>query len=258
MKKLTARMALALILFPFTAAAWGPTGHRMIGEMGETLLHSKAKKKITALLANASLAMVSTWGDEVRSDSAYYYTATWHYTNLDGGLSRAAFDTMALKQDKGQNIYRIVALTTHLQQHPDDTAMLKMLVHLVEDIHCPMHLGHAADYGGNTIRITWFGNSTSLHGLWDDGLIDLQKLSYTEYATHLMRTHPLQSITFDGQPATILDWVWEIYQVTEMLYASVDEISKHYEYSFRYKPFMERSLIHAAEHLAALLNYIYR
>ena len=258
MMKLCIRLVLAVTLFPFTVSAWGPTGHRIIGEMSETLLYSKVKKKVTAIFGNTSTAMISTWGDEVRSDSAYYYTATWHYTNFDSGLVRAAFDTMALKQNNGQNVYRVVDLTAHLKQHPNDTAMLKMLVHLVEDMHCPMHLGRAADYGGNTIRITWFGNNSNLHSLWDDGLIDLQKLSYTEYATHLMRINNLRKIKFDEQLTTILDWAWEIYQVTEVLYTSVDEVNKHYEYNFHYKPLMERSLVHAAEHLAALLNYIYQ
>jgi hypothetical protein len=259
MKKLLyIQLVFTFTLLPFTASAWGREGHRIIGEMSETLLDSNVKKKVTAIFDNASVAMISTWGDEVRSDSAYYYTSTWHYTNLDGCLVRASLDTMALKQNTGQCVYRVAALTTHLKQHPDDTAMLKMLVHLVEDMHCPMHLGHAVDYGGNTIHITWFGQNSNLHSLWDDGLMDLQDLSYTEYATHLMRVNNLQKIKFDGQPAIILDWVWEIYQVTELLYASINEVSKPYDYSFHYKPLMERSLVHAAEHLAALLNYIYQ
>jgi hypothetical protein len=257
-KKLLTRFLLVFMLFPFAASAWGPSGHRIIGEMGESLLHSKVKKKVTAIFDNTSVAMMSNWGDEVRSDSTYDYTATWHYTNLDSGLVRAAFDTLALKQDNGQNVYRVAVLTAHLKQHPTDTAMLKMLVHLIGDMHCPMHMGRAADRGGNTIPITWFGRRTSLHSLWDDGLIDFQKLSYTEYATHLMRVYPLRKIKFDGQPGTILDWAWETYHTTEAVYASAGEVGKHYVYNFHYRSLLERSLVHAAEHLAALLNYIYQ
>jgi hypothetical protein len=257
MKKICIHLVFLFTLFPFAASAWGPSGHRIIGEMSETLLRDNVKKKVAAIFGNASVAMMSNWGDEVRSDSTYDYTATWHYTNIDGGLARAAFDTMALKQDNGQNVYRVVALTAHLKQHPNDTAMLKMLVHLVEDMHCPMHMGRAADRGGNTIAIKWFGRNTSLHSLWDDGLIDFQKLSYTEYATHLMRVNHLRHVTYDGRPATILDWAWETYQTTETIYASADEVGRHYLYNFNHKPLLERRLVRAAEHLAALLNYIY-
>ncbi|MDR0547454.1 MAG: S1/P1 nuclease, partial [Dysgonamonadaceae bacterium] len=162
------------------------------------------------------------------------------------------------KQDNGQNIYQVILLTAYLKQVPNDTAMLKMLIHLVEDMHCPMHLGHADDKGGNSVQITWFRNKSNLHSLWDSGLIDSQKLSYTEYATHLMRINPLQNIPFDGNSNLILDWAWDVYTNTQMIYASVEETKKPYEYVYHYKPLLEKSLVTAAEHLAALLNYIYQ
>ena len=249
---------LSLVLMPFSASAWGTLGHRIIGEMSESLLDDDAKAQILALTGHASVAMVSNWGDEVRSDRKYDYTADWHYTNIDGGLNREAFDSIAIKQDNGQNIHQVMLLTAYLKQVPNDTAMLKMLIHLVEDMHCPMHLGHAEDKGGNTVQISWFRNKSNLHSLWDSGLIDFQKLSYTEYATHLMRVNPLQNIPFDGNDSTILDWAWETYADAQTIYASVRETEKPYEYVYHYKPLMEKRLVKAAEHLAALLNYIYQ
>jgi hypothetical protein len=172
-------LSLLLVLKIFPAYSWGATGHRIIGEMAETQLSDIAKTRIHAILGNASLAMASTWGDEVRSDRAYDYTSTWHYTNIDSGLTRAAFDLAALRLDRGQNIYSVVTLTDYLKQIPNDTAMLKMFIHLVGDMHCPMHMGRPDDRGGNAKSVTWFSSSTNLHSLWDNALIDSQKLSYT-------------------------------------------------------------------------------
>jgi hypothetical protein len=254
--------AFAILLFfffiPSAASAWGTLGHRIIGEMSENLLSEIAKARITPILSNASIAMISNWGDEVRSDSAYDYTADWHYTNLDAGLKRVAFDMQALKRDNGQNIYSVLALTNHLKQAPGDTIMLKMLIHLVGDMHCPLHLGHADDKGGNSIKISWFGVESNLHRLWDSELIDRQKLSYTEYTTHLMRVNELQIIPFDGSVNTILDWAWETYISAQTVYASAEEVGKPYEYVYHYKYLWENNLIKAAEHLASLLNYIYQ
>ncbi len=244
-------------LLPFTAAAWGPSGHRIIGEMAESRMTNKAKKKVTAIFGNSSVAMMSNWGDFVRSDSAYNGTDTWHYTNLDGGLTREAFDTLAVKQTAGENVFRVMELTAHMKQNPNDTNMLKMLVHIVEDMHCPMHMGRAEDRGGNSIRIKWFDRNTSLHSLWDDTFVDMQKLSYTEYATHIKRVYPLQKTVFKGDNATILDWAWGTYQTTEMVYASQSYVEKPYLYNFKYVSMLERRLATAAEHLAAILNYIY-
>jgi hypothetical protein len=245
------------MFLPFAASAWGTLGHRIIGEASESLLTHKAKKKINRLLGNAGVAMVSNWGDEVRSDSLYDYTATWHYTNLESGLLRPVFDTLALGTDNGQNIYRIVELTAYLKRVPNDTAMLKMLIHLVGDMHCPLHLGHAGDRGGNSVKIVWFGNNSNLHSLWDSGLIDSQKLSYTEYATHLKRIHKLRQLKFDGQVPVILDWAWDAYANAQVVYDSAGEVNKPYEYLYHYKQLWESCLVKASERLAALLNYIY-
>jgi hypothetical protein len=259
MKKKIIQTATACILFfvPSVASAWGTLGHRIIGEMSENLLTAKAKERINEVLDNAGIAMVANWGDEVRSDERYDYTSDWHYTNLDAGLSRTAFDSIALKQDNGKNIYSVVLLTNHLRQFPSDTAMLKMLIHLVGDMHCPLHLGHASDRGANTIRLRWFQNETNLHSLWDSGLIDSQKLSYTEYATHLMRTHSLSASTFDGYLNTVLDWAWDIYNDAQIVYLSANQTTQPYVYLYHYKSLWENDLVKAAEHLATLLNYVY-
>jgi hypothetical protein len=256
-KIIRAAIVAALFCIPTLASAWGTLGHRIIGEMSETLLTDKAKERIEAVLSNASIAMVANWGDEVRSDPNYDYTADWHYTNLDADLSRAAFDTLALKQDSGKNIYSVAALTNHLRETPSDTAMLKMLIHLVGDMHCPLHLGHASDRGANTIRLRWFRNETNLHSLWDSGLIDSQKLSYTEYAAHLQRIYTLEAPAFDSDLNTILDWAWDIYNDAQAIYLSVNQTTQPYVYLYIYKSMWEKDLVRAAEHLAILLNHIY-
>jgi hypothetical protein len=173
-------------------------------------------------------------------------------------LDRLAFDTLVIQTENGQNIYRIIELTKNLKQSPNDTAMLKMLIHLVEDMHCPLHLGHAEDRGGNSVQITWFNSKSNLHSLWDSGLIDFQKLSYTEYAAHLKRVNSLRKIKFDGHDATILDWAWDAYANVAVVYGSADEVNKHYEYVYHYKSLWEECLVKASEHLASLLNYIYQ
>ena len=256
MRLLSIACFFALTVFP--AYPWGATGHRMIGEMAETQLTKNAQKRINAILGNASLAMVSCWGDDVRSDPAYDHTSTWHYTNLDSGLVRSDFDAAALRLNSGQNVYMVVTLADYLKQTPNDTAMLKMFIHLVQDMHCPMHQGRPDDRGGNAVRVTWFSASTNLHSLWDNALIDSQKLSYTEYANHLMRVYPLQKQKFDGKTSTILDWAWKVYGRTQIAYATASETGKSYEYIYQYKHLWESSLTEAAEHLAALLNAIYR
>jgi len=245
------------IVLPLAALSWGASGHRVIGEITESLLTEKTRKEVVAIFGNSSVAMMSVWGDTMRSDSTYNHTWLWHYTNLDSGLVRTAFDTIAIKQNSGENVYRVMEITAHLKRHPNDTNMLKMLIHIVQDMHCPMHLARAEDLGGNQIKFRWFGRDTNLHSLWDDGFIDFQKLSYTEYANHLQRVHSLRKVVFKGDNADILNWAWDTYQTTAIVYDSQPYLEKPYIYNFKYSPLLEKRLVTAAEHLAAILNYIY-
>ena len=64
---------------------WGATGHRATGLIAEQYLNAKAKKRIALILEQESVAMVSTWMDEIRSDSTYNFTADWHYTTVPDG-----------------------------------------------------------------------------------------------------------------------------------------------------------------------------
>jgi hypothetical protein len=150
-----------------------------------------------------------------------------------------------------------MALTDHLKQYPNDTNMLKMLVHIVQDMHCPMHLARAEDRGGNLIKFQWFDRNANLHNLWDDIFIDFQKLSYTEHANHLQRIYPLRKVIFKGDKANIFEWAWDTYQTTAMVYDSQSYTEKPYIYNFKYISLLEQQLVTAAEHLAAILNYIY-
>jgi len=54
----------------------------------------------------------------------------------------------------------------------DRLKALKYLVHLVADVHQPLHAGHAADKGGNLYQVHALGRGTNLHAVWDSGLID--------------------------------------------------------------------------------------
>ena len=64
------------------AEDWGKTGHRVIGQIAQDNLTPKALTAVTELLNGETLATVSTWADEIRSDSSYDYFKIWHYVNM--------------------------------------------------------------------------------------------------------------------------------------------------------------------------------
>lgn len=256
MKKfLSFLLAIAGFVMPQMVFGWGMTGHRVIGKLAEMNLSKHAINNLNKVLDNASVAMVSNWGDFVKSDTAFAGTDKWHYKDIAAGLSRDEFNKEAMTLDNGEVVYRVLWLISELKKQPDNANNLKMLIHLVGDMHQPLHMGHVEDKGGNMIKIRWMGRETNLHALWDSGLIDFQQLSYTEYADYLFKTHTFALPPF--KPSMVLDWAWGTYQAAQKVYGSVPLLKNPFVYDYHYVALLESRLTDAGDHLAIVLNYLY-
>lgn len=243
------------------ATFWGPTGHRVVGQIAESYLSAKAKKAIKAILGDESVAMASTWADHVRSDPAYRSYSPWHYINLKAGLTHSEIETKLL-QDTATNLYTKLNFVVNELKKKDLEAdkkilYLRLLIHFVGDIHQPLHAGRPEDLGGNRIRVVWFGDSTNLHSMWDDKLPEFQKLSYTEFAGAINHTTKKQRTAWQKQPVT--DWFIESYDIAQKLYDEITQPNQRlsYEYNFKHMDTMNQRLLMGGVRLAGLLNEIF-
>src|SRR4029077_3440387 len=75
-------------LLPFFSFGWGVLGHRIVGQIAESYLTPKARIGIQKILGHETIAMVSNWADFIKSDSAYSYLSSWHYIDMDSGLTK--------------------------------------------------------------------------------------------------------------------------------------------------------------------------
>lgn len=131
------------------------------------------------------------------------------------------------------------------------------MVHIVGDIHQPLHTGRKEDHGGNKINVFWFNQLTNLHALWDDGLIENQKLSYTEYATSINFSNKNQRLIWQNQ--SMQEWLFESYQLSEKVYLSAVSGEKlGYRYNFDHIESLNAQLLKGGIRLAGLLNFIFR
>ena len=137
-------------------AIWGQTGHRVIGLIAEGRLTRKASRKIEKLLEGKSLAFVSTYADEIKSDRAYSKYSPWHYVNYALGTS---YD-VSNRTDAGDIIFGIeqcVKVLSDANSSVEEQQFhLALLVHLIGDMHMPLHSGREEDRGGNEIKLSWF------------------------------------------------------------------------------------------------------
>lgn len=260
LKKLLLSGLLFCIYLP-SMAWWGQTGHRIVGEIAESYLTPKAKKAITEILGTESLAMASTWADFIRSDSNYNYLVPWHYIDVKSGMSYNEFKA-TLQKDTAVDAYtQLNFLIRELKKKelPRDKKImyLRLLVHITGDIHQPMHVSRAEDQGGNKIKLIWINEPTNLHSLWDEKLIDYQKLSYTEYTAAINHTGIKQRLAWQKQPMT--EWFFESYQIAGQLYAEITTPDQKlgYRYNFDHLETMNQRLVKAGIRLAGLLNAIF-
>ena len=253
-------IAVAVIYAPLQSMAWGVEGHRICGQIASTYLTPKARAAISAILGNQSIAMSSNWADFALSDPNYKYTGNWHYVDLGRAFTYPELVSY-LKADTTTNAYtRINFLMADLKKKnlSKETKLfdLRMLIHLIEDVHQPMHVAHADDKGGNDFKVTWFNAPTSLHTMWDSKLIEFQQLSYTEYTAAINYTTAAQRAAW--QKAPISQWLFESNQLSEQLYTDIkagDNLS--YRYNFTHIDMVNQRLLMAGVRLAGVLNNLF-
>ncbi|MFA6249692.1 MAG: S1/P1 nuclease [Mucilaginibacter sp.] len=254
-------LGIAIIYLPVQTMAWGTNGHRISGQIADSYLTPKARAAIKAILGNESIAMTSNWADFIKSDPQYNYLYNWHFVNMDKEYSYPEMQEF-LKQDTATDAYtKINFLVGELKKKnltkSNKLLALRMLIHLVEDIHQPMHTGHLSDKGGNDIKLMWFNNQTNLHSIWDSQLIDFQQLSYTEYVSWI--NHPTVSQRAEWQKAPISQWLLESNHLAAKIYAGVKDGDKVnvYKYNFEYIGTLNNQLVKGGVRLAGLLNQIF-
>ena len=162
---------LTVLLTPVFALAWGTEGHRTVAWIADAQLSAAARTRVARLLAlepGSSLASIASWADEHRDSS----NTRWHYINFprDDCHYQAARDC-----PDGQCVVAAIAAQQAILQSTapagEKLIALKFLVHLVADVHQPLHAGFGDDRGGNQYQLQFDGEGSNLHALWDHQMV---------------------------------------------------------------------------------------
>src|SRR5262245_3145053 len=177
--------------------AWGCDGHQAIALIAERLLGPTTTAVRTVLKAAPVdpslkrfcnpvpadiLADVSTWADDVRAvDPA---TAGWHFIDFPRAVGAVSGNHRQYCPRGDCVIDAIVTQFKVLRTSRDPrsrTNALRFIVHLVGDIHQPLHAITNGDRGGNCLPVTYFGQqpqedekgnfNLNLHRVWDSDAI---------------------------------------------------------------------------------------
>ena len=269
MKRFLFPLLSIIMLLDFTSAsAWGPVGHDVVAAIAEQHLTPKAKRKIDKLLEGKSIVYYSSWMDNIQNspywEDGYDQTSTWHYANVDKGFT---YETMQKNPD-GDVVTALEMLTAELKDNYDNLTdsmrvdYLKMIVHMVGDLHCPMHAGRLSDRGGNNTKVMWFRNETNLHSVWDSRMIESARTwSYSEWCEQLdIKDRKYRKSISDG---SYEDWFDETVEEAARIYEYVEASEEivpvlSYQFVYDFSPLLEEQLLNAGYRLAYVLNTIFK
>jgi len=261
--------SLLLLLVSFNAQAWGRDGHQLVCAMAQAKLTPEARIMVDTLLVEGealkggqvSFAESCLWPDDVKY-SNHKGTYEQHFINVPD----EALTVDLLRDCPALNCIAtgIQKALTYLSRPAGSSrekarraAALRFLGHFVGDLHQPLHVGNASDWGGNKITVQWEGKETNLHALWDYGMLESMGIKYPDSLDFML------SVEKTNKNKQIIDWFNESLSLARSnaysnakgnIVASGDSLGS--VYLERNKLILIAQLVLASERLAMLLNKI--
>jgi hypothetical protein len=249
----TALFTLCGLTIAGQAWGWGATGHRAIGLIADNALRPSTRAAIRGLLGPDTLAEVGTWADDMRPDPAFRPFETWHYINWKDGETLANMErNPAGDLEKALESAR-TTLCERTKPRAERADALRWLVHLVGDLHQPLHVGLGGPTrGGNNLVVLWFGEPANLHEVWDNGLLESTRLSFTEFVSFL--DPPSEETLTAWRRGTFQEWLLESGALSQKIYADLAEERLGYPYAYRYLPLVRQQIQKGGARLASVIE----
>ncbi|WP_206185360.1 S1/P1 nuclease [Sphingosinicella sp. CPCC 101087] len=229
-------LLLILLLAPRPALAWWEYGHETVALIAEREVRPETRARLRALLARSALletpacpagniAQASYWADCIKTlGDRFSFASPWHYQNVD--VCRP-FDQEGACRD-GNCVSAQIERHTRLLADGDvpereRVMALAFLIHLVGDLHQPLHAGDRGDRGGNGLRIAYglIAGRTNLHLAWDGYLAERAISTPAAGAAGILGSlEPADKAAF--RQGSVTDWARENWEVSrDFAYAAL-------------------------------------
>lgn len=239
------------------AFAWGKTGHRVAAAIAEPYLSDRAKAAIEEILGPEDVAEGSTWADFMRASPDPFWqdeASPYHYVTIPKGMTYAEIGAPP-EGDAVTALYKFMkVLRDDATTREEKQLALRFIVHIVGDLHQPLHVGDGTDRGGNDFAVVYYGRETNLHSVWDSAMIDGEQLSYSEMAEWLGRkiTPDEAAAWMDPNPVV---WVNESAAIRDTIYPENPDLK--WDYVFNHIGMVKTRLSMAGVRIAAFLNIVF-
>lgn len=165
------KIGFLLAIFPLFSFGWGGEGHRITGAIAENYISNVTRSKINKIMGYESVEDVSNWLDWMRDE--WGSARSFHYISMP--IDETAYHPAHC--EKG--VCAMSMIDKYVERLQDDyespatkAEALKIIIHLFEDLHMPLHTGgKEGDYGGNKVTVQFYGHKSNIHKVFDYEII---------------------------------------------------------------------------------------
>lgn len=225
--------------------AWGCAGHHIVASIAKQHLSARALEATSELLESQPIdpnlaryckdeaadpfVNAATWADDVKRAEG---TGTWHYIDIPRSLTHGDLspfcEPVGPMRDGSRTGCVVSAIRDQLgvlkNGSPIDRARaLRHIIHLVADLHQPLHVTDNNDRGGNCVLLHLGTNSetTNLHALWDSGILESflveHRLTQDAFARQLDSRYGGSFQEWGTRNLDPDQWAWEVHEVGERI-----------------------------------------
>lgn len=267
---------LKLLLFAgmlgtsFSASAWSRIGHASIARIAENHLTPQARERLTHYLHGRSIVYYASYPDDYKDqlpvdlgfDPVDWPRVTTYPHTYEADADGSIYPGIERDGRYVKNcIYYLDRICKELE-HPEaltDSARvvsIAFVVHLIGDVHCPMHIRYPEDQTIGKFPVTFRGKKTTLHALWDTQVLTTKHpWSYDDIAT-LLDFYPPEQIA-EMTRGGLIDWATESARLSRPVHDVEPNAVLEMDFILRHKELTETQIAKAGYRLAKVLNDLF-
>jgi hypothetical protein len=235
-----------------SAFAWGPRGNKILSQIALKYLEPSVIDSVEKYLDGISLEKAGYWMDEVVMNSSYDFMEPWHFIAIESDKTY-----VKTKEANVVNVLENIILTLKNKKSKAKEMFLslKLLTHLVADIHQPLHCGFVKDKGGSLIKLRFFFKTTNLHEVWDSEILEYQSITMEDCMRLASQITKKDIVKY--QKVDVMAWMEESRVLLSYVYDykgnKLDDA-----YLEKATPIIKMQLVKAGLRLASVLNQTFK
>ncbi len=251
MKKI---LLVVFLMASQSVLAFSDLGHKMVAAAAWQHLTPFAKQSVERLLGSGehNFVQASVWADKIKSNEDFNYLKPLHYVNMPKNASNYVRARDCKKNKCVVEAIKDFSQIAKTGSKKEQTLALRMLIHLIADVHQPLHAGLFEDRGGNWYEIKYQGKSISLHKFWDNQLVK----RFDKYV--VSGANKIVADQMSVNVSNPVKWAEESHQITvNSVYLAPENTLLSDEYLLMADNIIEKQLHRASWRLAMWLNTLW-